>query len=62
MDQKKDRHPDDITHHMIRAAVVLFIVAATAVTYWSIRNLKKDVTIPTAEPMTQQAIPKNSSR
>jgi len=62
MDQKKARHPEDITHHMIRAAVVLFIVAAAAVTYWSVHNLKNDISVPTTEPMTQQALPQNSSR
>jgi len=62
MDQKKARHPEDITHHMIRAAVVLFIVAAAAVTYWSVHNLKKDISVPTTEPMSQQAMPQNSSR
>tara|TARA_B100001057_G_scaffold273767_1_gene274063 strand:- start:62 stop:250 length:189 start_codon:yes stop_codon:yes gene_type:complete len=62
MDQKKARHPEDITHHMIRAAVVLFIVSAAAVTYWSVHNLKNDIPVPTTEPMTQQAMPRNSSR
>jgi len=62
MDQKKSRHPEDITHHMIRAAVLLFIVTAAAVTYWTMRDLKKDVSVPAVEPMTRQAAPENSSR
>ncbi|QNJ23208.1 hypothetical protein SynMITS9220_01916 [Synechococcus sp. MIT S9220] len=62
MDQKKARHPEDITHHMIRAAVALFIVATAAVTYWSVHNLKKDISVPKTEPMSQQAMPQNSSR
>ena len=59
MDQKKGRHPEDITHHMIRAAVLFFIVTAAAVTYWTVRDLKKGVSVPAVEPMTEQAAPKN---
>jgi len=62
MNKKKALHPEDITHHMIRAAVVLFIVAAAAVTYWSVHNPKKDIPVPTTEPMSQQAMPQDSSR
>ena len=61
MNKKWTRHPEDITHHMIRAAVVFMILTATVVTYWVVRDNKKDVSVPTIEPMTRQAIPKNSS-
>ena len=62
MNKKKARHPEDITHHMIRAAVLLFVVTAAAVTYWTLRDLKNDVSLPAIEPMTREAVPKNSSR
>ena len=44
---------------MIRAAVLFFIVTAAAVTYWTVRDLKKGVSVPAVEPMTEQAVPKN---
>lgn len=62
MIKKWTRHPEDITHHMIRAAVAFILITAAAVTYWVVRENKKDISVPTVEPMTRQAIPTKSSR
>ncbi|KZR85546.1 hypothetical protein [Synechococcus sp. MIT S9504] len=62
MNKKWTRHPEDITHHMVRAAVVFVLITAAVVSYWVVRDNKKGVLVPTIEPMTRQAIPKKSSR
>ena len=56
--KKSSRHPEDITHYLIRAAAVFFVVSAAGATYWVVRDPGKNSSIPTVEPMTRQAMPK----
>jgi len=62
MVKNKARHPEDITHHLIRYAVVFFIVSAAGTAYWVVHDQRNDVSVPNVEPMTRQAMPKIESR
>jgi hypothetical protein len=62
MVKNKARHPEDITHHLIRYAVVFFIVSAAGTAYWVVHDQRNDVSVPNVEPMTRQAMPKIESQ
>ena len=62
MVKNKARRPEDITHHLIRYAVVFFIVSAAGTAYWVVHDQRNDVSVPNVEPMTRQAMPKIESR
>lgn len=61
MNQNNSRHPEDITHHMLRAAAVFFVVTFASLTFWILRDQKAGISLPATEPMSQKALPPNAS-